>query len=168
MSIHFTLGTQKSTEFLKLLETVIAALSKTIHKWDKKLPLPTLVNRMAVHEVTDFPPSFVLTRRGVSLPLDVILGTTSLEDKVMASEYMNRFLTQLQMCFTEVWNSLKKFGEWQPKLYNLLSHGEQNESGDIVYLWKKTGKKQVSLKLMPKRKGPKWLSSTLEQFTKSW
>ena len=155
MSVPFhQWGDSRVERMVKVVRNLISAFCKTYPVWDQDLSLLTLAYRTTVNEVTGFTPSFVMTRWEVNLPLDVTLGMANPDNKVMTSEYLNRLQTWLQMCFTEVWKSFKKFGETQRRYYNLSSHGQQCRPGDMVYLQEKTRKNQVSPWPMPKWKGP--------------
>ena len=139
---------------VKVVGNLIAAFCQVHKEWDKNLPLLTFAYRTTVHEVTGYTPNFVMTGREVLLPLDIMLGTVTDEERKTVPDYVERLQARLKTCFEEVRDHLRAFGEKQKRYYNLKAHGEQYKAGDLVYLREKTRKKQVSPKLSPKWKGP--------------
>ena len=147
-------GNSRVERMVKVVGNLIGAYCQVYKEWDKNLPLLTLAYRTTVHEVTGFSPNYVMMGREVSLPLDIMIGVLSPEQRRTAPVYVEQLQERLRACFEEVRLHLKKFGEKQKRYYNLKVHGEQHKVGDLVYLREKTRKKQVSPKLMPKWKGP--------------
>ena len=147
-------GNSRVERMVKVVGNLISAFCETYKTWDKNLPLLTLAYRSTVHEVTGFTPNYIMTGREVSLPLDIMFGSLTDQEKVTAPEYVQRLQSRLKTCFQEVREHLRKFGERQKRYYNLSTHGTAYQPGDMVYLRETTRKKQVSPKLMPKWKGP--------------
>ena len=129
-------GTRELKGWWKLSETSSQLFARLIMSWTRIFPTHLCVQDDSAWSYSHVY-SFVMTGRVVNL--SVMLGMANPNNKVTASEYLNRLQTWLQVCFTEDQNSLKKFGEWW--YYNLTSYGNSR-------------KKQVSHKLMPNWKGP--------------
>lgn len=154
-------GNSRVERMVKVVGNLLAAFCTTQKEWDEKLPLLTLAYRSTVHEVTGYSPNYVMLGREVMLPLDIMMGTISDDQRRPVLEYVSNLKTQLNVCFTEVREHLKAQGERQRKYYNLSSHGQSFEVGEVVYMVEKTKKIGVSPKLSPKWLGPFIVVQTL-------
>lgn len=147
-------GNSRCERMVKVVGNLISSYCHDYKEWDINLPLLTLAYRSTVHEVTGFTPSFVMTGREVLLPLDIMVGVPEETQKKHLPVYVEELKARLHDCFAEVRRHLGKFAERQKRYYDLRSHGEQHQKGDLVYLKETTRKKGVSPKLAPKWKGP--------------
>ena len=73
---------------VKVARNLIAVFCHMYREWDKNLPLVTFTYWSTVHEVTGFTPNFIVTRKEIAAPLDIMLGTVQDGEKNTATEYV--------------------------------------------------------------------------------
>jgi len=146
-------GNSKCERMVKVVGNLISSYCHDYKEWDANLPLLTLAYRSTVHEVTGFTPSYIMMGREVLMPLDIMIGVED-QGRKHLPVYVEELKGRLHQCFAEVRHQLKKSAERQKRYYNLRSHGDQHDRGDLVYLKETTRKKGVSPKLAPKWRGP--------------
>lgn len=147
-------GNSRVERMVKVVVNLMAAYCNDQKDWDTNLPLLTLAYRSTIHEVTGYTPNYLMLGREVFLPLDIMVGTIPGDQRLIAPEYIAKLKERLQDSFKVVRDNLRTYAEQNKKYYDLRSHGDDFESGNLVYVMKKTRQKGVSPKLDAKWKGP--------------
>ena len=147
-------GNSRAERMVKVVSNLLSCFCKSQKEWDADLPLLTLAYRSTVHEVTGYTPNYLMLGREVNLPLDIMMGTLSENQRKIAPEYVSELRNRLHEAFTQVRNNLQKYAERNKAYYDLKGYGEKYKVGDLVYVMKKTRKVGVSPKLDIKWNGP--------------
>ena len=143
-------GNSKVERMVKVVGNLLAAFCVSQRHWDNNLSLMTLAYRSTVHEVTGYTPNYVMMGREVMLPIDIMIGSVSDDDRVTIAAYVATLRDRLKECFKEVRVHLSKYGERQRKYYDLSARESDYGRGELVYMVEKNRKKGVSPKLAPK------------------
>ena len=147
-------GNSKCERMVKVVGNLISVFCQEYENWDQHLGLLTMAYRTTVHEVTGYSPNFVMLGREVSLPLDIMLGEVTADEKLSQTDFVLRLHRRFAECFGKVRENLKAYGERQQRHYNLKMMGKEFKPGDMVYMREMIRKIGVCKKLQDKWIGP--------------
>ena len=145
---YHPMGNGAVERFNRTLESMIRALPpKAKHRWPQLLRSLTFSYNATVHETTGFAPFQLMFGRTPRLPVDLMFGSTLLDDQVMDYDvYVQRLRHDLAEAMKVAQTSTTKQQQRQADLYNMKFKGAAVELGDRVLLANngKRGKRKLA------------------------
>ena len=87
--------------------TIVAYAVERPKTWDEWLPMLTMAHRATPHESTGYSPNRVMFGREVTLPIDLMLGSTPEEEREETTQYAAELRNRLEEVFAHVPVSLQ-------------------------------------------------------------
>ncbi|XP_063960215.1 uncharacterized protein LOC135155237 [Lytechinus pictus] len=147
-----------------LLNTVASMMDSESHQrdWDKYIPFATAAYRSSPQESTGETPNMLMLGREVTLPIDLVMPPTPLDEDVN-TDYAFKLRDTLRTVHEKA--RRKDAGSRQRTIYNRRASDADFDVGQYVWLRKKNRKKGVSPKLEPRWLGPFLIISKLSAVT---
>ena len=120
--------------FHRTLNTLIAkVLDDDQKEWDAVLPYVMAAYRATRHESTGYTPNYLTLGREVKGPLDVMLGTETIEQSWTYDDYVENVQNRMQYAYTLVRKHLGIAAERCKHYYDIRVRPQQFSVGDAVY-----------------------------------
>ena len=119
--------------------TLVRMLAITIadypQDWEELLPKLCLAYNSSVQATTGFTPFFLMFGRQVSLPVDVMFGTSTEMSEKSLDHYAASLQWKLQYAYGLVQQKFKVVQECQKEFYDTTVHGEPYKEGGLAWLY---------------------------------
>ena len=144
-----------------ILQTTRCLIDKEKKKWDEYLPYIAMAMRATINRSTGFTPNMMVFGREISLPVDVLMGTTNKEGDKEPPEYVSNLVSKLKTTHAIARENLEKTQVYMKDTYDAKLKQQSYEVGDLVYKLNTAVKKGQSRKLEQIYVGPFIVSKVL-------
>ena len=101
--------------------------------WDVHVPLLTSAYRSTINPATGFTPNFLMFRREVHLPIDLLYPRPQAEEPKEVHEYASNLIDKMHSCYQLARKHLHEAAQRQKKDYDTRIVESQYKPGDLVY-----------------------------------
>ena len=137
-----------------LLKGSIELWKSNQRDWDKIVPIVTIAYRSTPQESTQKSPNILMLGRENNLPVDLMVGSPSVEASMSELDYVNELRYRLEAAHDYARRHLQAGANRQKKYYDIKMSGDPYQVGEFVWLYTPLRKPTLSPKLQKHWHGP--------------
>ncbi|XP_033747915.1 uncharacterized protein LOC117332943 [Pecten maximus] len=148
-----------------LTEMLKSFVNENQTDWDIQLPYLMMAYRSSVHASTNFIPNYLMLGRGISMPLDVMMGRLPDENGTNVGQWVTFIQQSLQQVYTYFREFTQASALRQKRYYDRRSMGIKLKPKDQVWVYFPPVKPGTSPKLTSFWRGPFIVTTTVSYVT---